>query len=396
MSVIAGLQDFRQESPPADVGVYQFPSDVLVFEHTFAGTAYICAVRAGLRGWVLVGYLPSAVAANVDAVTQAAVNELGGNPGEVWLGTMNVNKTVAIVLYTGQTLRGVGYGTHITVTANNINAIEVIGTAATHKTDVEISNLRLEGTGAGTGNGIRGDYVDRLIIKTVWITNFGGHGIYLANDLYAIVEGCELYGNIGHGIYVSSDGQRRVISGNIAYGNGGTGFEIMGYANTISGNVAYGNTGNGIQAYNADEVIVGNVCAYNTGRGIYARCDASVVAGNLLPHNDVAGIEVALGDDVAVTGNQCNYNPNGIYVNGSNDVVVSGNQAYGGSQDGCRINNALNTVVVGNRFRGNTGYGVNELGTSNYTLLDGNNLRGNTAGAHTVDALNSLVGDNIV
>jgi len=54
MSTIAGLQDFRQEGPPADIGTFQLPCSVLVFQHTFAGTTYICAVRAGDRGWVLV------------------------------------------------------------------------------------------------------------------------------------------------------------------------------------------------------------------------------------------------------------------------------------------------------------------------------------------------------
>lgn len=56
MSVIAGLQDFRQEGPPADVGTFEFPGDILVFTHTFAGTTYACAIRSGERGWVLVDY----------------------------------------------------------------------------------------------------------------------------------------------------------------------------------------------------------------------------------------------------------------------------------------------------------------------------------------------------
>jgi len=54
MSVIAGLQDFRREAPPADIGVYQFPSGSLVFQFTYSGTMYTCALRGGVRGWILI------------------------------------------------------------------------------------------------------------------------------------------------------------------------------------------------------------------------------------------------------------------------------------------------------------------------------------------------------
>ncbi|GAG44178.1 unnamed protein product, partial [marine sediment metagenome] len=56
MAVIAGLQDFRQEGVPADIGVFQFPAAVLVFDFTFSGTRYFCVIRAGTLGWILVDY----------------------------------------------------------------------------------------------------------------------------------------------------------------------------------------------------------------------------------------------------------------------------------------------------------------------------------------------------
>ncbi|GAJ13804.1 unnamed protein product, partial [marine sediment metagenome] len=75
MSVIAGLQDFRQAGPPADIGVFQFLGEALVFRHTFAGATYVCALRAGERGWVLISLLPET---NVNSLTviQAALNSL--------------------------------------------------------------------------------------------------------------------------------------------------------------------------------------------------------------------------------------------------------------------------------------------------------------------------------
>jgi hypothetical protein len=54
MAQIAGLQDFRQEGPPGDIGTYQMPCSVLVFQFTFSGTTYIVAMRSGVSGWSLI------------------------------------------------------------------------------------------------------------------------------------------------------------------------------------------------------------------------------------------------------------------------------------------------------------------------------------------------------
>jgi len=101
-----------------------------------------------------------------------------------------------------------------------------------------------------------------------------------------------------------------------------------------------------------------------------------------------------------ITGNTVYENPvnlpntgHGIIIEGD-DNVVSGNVIYNNSGDGVQLIDALNVVIIGNRCTANANYGVNETGTSDYTLLDGNNLIGNTVGSHTVDAPNSLVGDN--
>lgn len=83
-----------------------------------------------------------------------------------------------------------------------------------------------------------------------------------------------------------------------------------------------------------------------------------------------------------------------IYLESSNDCTIR-TILDGGLRDGIRIEDSNDTIITGSRITGCAGYGVNEVGTSDYTLLDGINLRGNTTGAHTVDAANSVVGDII-
>jgi len=71
MSKIAGLQDLRQEGPPADIGTFQVPCDIIAFSHVFSGVTYYCALRAGDRGWVLIDHGTVAL-----TVLQSAVNSI--------------------------------------------------------------------------------------------------------------------------------------------------------------------------------------------------------------------------------------------------------------------------------------------------------------------------------
>jgi len=87
MAVVASLQDFRQTGPPADIGTYEFGSDILVSTHTFAGATYVFALRAGERGWVLVDLLPL-TGANATTVILAAINAL--TAGRTWEETVTV------------------------------------------------------------------------------------------------------------------------------------------------------------------------------------------------------------------------------------------------------------------------------------------------------------------
>lgn len=72
---VAGIQDFREAGPPADIGAFAFPAQVIVYQHTFGGVVYVVAARQGDRGWVLVDHR-TLTGANATIVIQAANNAL--------------------------------------------------------------------------------------------------------------------------------------------------------------------------------------------------------------------------------------------------------------------------------------------------------------------------------
>jgi len=72
---VAGLQDFRQEGPPGDIGVFQGTASVVVYKFTFSGVTYYVAQRMGVRGWALVDQ--GTVAATVINAAATAARALG-------------------------------------------------------------------------------------------------------------------------------------------------------------------------------------------------------------------------------------------------------------------------------------------------------------------------------
>ena len=71
MAQVASLQDFRQEGPPGDIGVFQATATVIVYPFTFSGTTYYVAQRMGVRGWTLVNQ-----GTDVSTVLHSTINAL--------------------------------------------------------------------------------------------------------------------------------------------------------------------------------------------------------------------------------------------------------------------------------------------------------------------------------
>jgi hypothetical protein len=72
------IEDFRGQGPPADIGTFQSPCSIIVYQYIFSGTVYYVAARQGDRGWVLVDYGTVAL-----TVLQAAVTALPATGGVI-------------------------------------------------------------------------------------------------------------------------------------------------------------------------------------------------------------------------------------------------------------------------------------------------------------------------
>ena len=148
MSKIAGLQDFRQEGPPADIGTFVSPSTAIVYHFTFSGATYTCAMGVGAGAWTLIAY---SVAGDDHVEINAALNyvrALGG--GQVKLAQGDFYPTEAIRIFDNIWFDGSGRDTVIHVPSDPVtygagnwfimNDDQMLG-----NTGITFSNLALDG-----------------------------------------------------------------------------------------------------------------------------------------------------------------------------------------------------------------------------------------------------------
>jgi hypothetical protein len=186
----------RGQGAPADIGTFQSPCSVMVYQYTFSGTTYICAARQGDRGWVLVDYGLVAV-----TVLQSAVNAVAGN-GTVFIkkgqysitSTLTVDVTVlAVPKYV--TLEGES-GATLVKAAGNFPVINITSTHLIFSPDllVTLKNLIIDSVDH-LGVGIQFNAVDRLTLEHV-ITKNIGMGINGIDSVFRVdIIDCDINGN---------------------------------------------------------------------------------------------------------------------------------------------------------------------------------------------------------
>lgn len=176
MSVIAGLQDFRQEGPPADIGTFQLPCSVLVLQHTFSGTTYIVAIRSGDRGWVLVD-----LDADASTVIQSGVDSVPAIGGTICLLNDIFTLTANIVMWIRTDINFYGGGTVIT----QANGADIAHLFYFHDcVEGGVYNMRFDGNGDNQTGGSSiihiGGTTERLCVDNVSISNAYNFCVYIS------------------------------------------------------------------------------------------------------------------------------------------------------------------------------------------------------------------------
>lgn len=418
-AAIAGLQDFRQEGPPADIGTFQLPCSILVFQHTFSGTTYICAVRSGVRGWILVSY--GTVAATVINAARAAITS-----GDIFL-----NAGAAYVMATpfqiasNIKLHGAGEGSILQAGANITALIVNTNFGAGPTSYFCIENLALDGvkatytcngidveTAAGqpvshgritnvhiylcSGDAIRLDYARVIMIQNNvlggWLANGAaignnGNGINMTNMFDAVIIGNHILNNVGRGIYFQS-GYSSSITGNYIAHNTNTGIECAVTSCNISANSILQNGQKGILLTNAAELcnITSNLVYGNEVWGIHVQGANNNISANTVCTNTGHGI-VGAGAQLTVTGNMLKGNTlNAIYLANSAASTVCGNDVMANGGDGIYVGAySSETLVSGNVMRENGGWGIQIDGDNDAVKIHGNRTYVNTSGSCRVN-----------
>lgn len=277
-----------------------------------------------------------------------------------------------IIMKTNQALVGAGYSTKIIPSANNFNAIDVVGSGYGAPNDaihILIANLGLYGLKTGTGSGIRFRGVHWSNIQNVYIEKFY-HGIFfdveegynadnntiLACEIYDCINagikgggavpyawGCEDNRIIGcniesckYSIYI--EGRLNTIANNVMEDANDIHFVInKGDMNTIKGNTVHHGIKHGIiLTETTRNILIGNIVNDNdlnntesySGIRLQTNSDRNVLIGNICYNND--RYEIVIQDST------CDKN------------VIVGNCCYGSDHLGAIVDNGIGTIKANN------------------------------------------------
>jgi parallel beta-helix repeat protein len=406
MASIAGLQDYRQQGPPADIGTYQFPATAMVFKFTFSGATYTVAIATGIGGWTLIAQSPSG-ADNVE-INAAIAYLVGLGGGELYCATGTYSIAAAITDNGGDriTIEGTGDNTIFTIpNATNINVFEISGQDYWTFRKFAIDGNRAGQVDQGSGDNQNGIFLNdahNCRFESLTIHSVMRNGIRAATTASNCghVVDCHFhsYGNAATvycgGVSLEATPKRWIIADSTFYQGGGVGVRCDGRAHVIVGNtfedmqdLAGGSDGIFISGANYTVVASNNFLDCYDCITISA-ADLCAVVGNTIEEDSMMGIRIQDGSDNTIVSKntivKMTHTGYGIYINAANDNVIEGNSLQGyGSGGGtavylegdadfnmlldnkiCANATGINisastcngTVVIGNRFGGKQGW----------------------------------------
>ena len=225
-------------------------------------------------------------------VVEAAITAAAGKRVHIAAGSYALLDEIDIG-QAGTWITGEGYGTQITQGTADKHGFKI-----TTKTNVRISNLLLNGTGAGTGSGIYGLTTSTgLTVDHCVITNFGYHGIHVASSNYPLLTNNYIYSNIRNGLNLDTVNYGRVLGNRVVTNTRhGAWLQDSSY-NLVSANQIVGND-------SADAATYDGVNINHSG----ATSDYNQIVNNTISNNDRYEINIST---ASCTGNR--VYPNNTY-----------------------------------------------------------------------------------
>ena len=245
---------------------------------------------------------------------------------------------------------------------------------------------------AETGcTGIRMDNVNNTEIKESYIYDNTGNGIWLTNSHFNTLRNNNISSNGINGIYLDTNCEYNIISGNTANYNGNDGINSAAFL-----------------GFNANNDFIQNTVNHNGDNGLYISWDIdSIIQKNTAYNNTLRGIDVYIGDNITCSQNTVYENKNdGIRYASVINSVLENNNGHHNGMNGIRLQGGcLRNIIESNTLRYNNLSGIfldlsvdvnlvmNNLASNNVehgihlSQSDTNTLSGNTANSNGINGI---------
>jgi len=366
MAQIAGLSDLRGAGSPGDIGTFQVPCSVLVFQFTFSGVTNYVAIRAGISGWVPVG--SNANLRTVIASAQTYLAGLGG--GSIFLNLIGTHVFAPTLVVTVIGISFFGLGKSTVLQVNGAAPAKIFQVDAD---DVTFQNLAFDGNKAAYVSPSEIDGINvindsaRTLITGCYFYNFhnnNDHPIEVENGSAAtdvVVANCHFNNTDSYSVAFASAGGHCIVYGCVVVASWGIEAGSTGSYNIVANNVIRDGVGPPIQLNFAYNIAIGNTITNCAHLRISAN-NCSVIGNVLMPSPNL-GIEVFGVDDALIVDNSIFGVTYGIRVDANSDrTAVLSNRIN--CTRGVRIDDATatNTIIMLNNFNGCTAPVVFEAG----------------------------------
>lgn len=327
---------------------------------------------------------------NDRAAIQAAIDAAAVTGGTVFVPAGTYKCNTALALKSLVYITGTGVNSILVAGAD----LDVINAATVDAVvDAMVADIKISGFGS-TGvlnRPINLNGVARVTISNVWVDEGSLEAIRVSASTAVRILDSRFTNNRGV-MYPTVN----IISGsgNIVRGceTSGTSWVSIGLQNSVE-NLIEGNTlrGNhtGVNVYQASHRnrVIGNDCD-TEGAGVTVDGDTTtalynVVEANHCHDNAAAGISVNNAPNTLVVGNYCRANlgvgptASGIQVQNSSQSIITGNYCHGNTAYGIRVMTTCHRVTIsGNYIFGNGEDGI-RISSGNHIAITGNAIYGN-------------------